>query len=78
MYKDNGISVVDTKIWGMVAVIQLTICLAYGVYQVVVLLEAVSGKLENPLQHEAGRWGAHVIRKQDKNLGGRWGVNWKF
>ncbi|KAK3089500.1 hypothetical protein FSP39_004108 [Pinctada imbricata] len=44
-----------SKIWNTVAVIHLTFCLSYAVYQVVLLMEAVSGRLENPLQHEEGR-----------------------
>lgn len=48
-------SAAESKYWNSAVVIHFTLCCAYGLYQIVLLLEIVSNKLQNPLQHEVGR-----------------------
>lgn len=45
----------ETKFWSSAMVIHFTLCCAYALYQIVLLLEAVGNRVENPLQHEEGR-----------------------
>ncbi|WAQ95519.1 TM220-like protein [Mya arenaria] len=46
----------DNTLWNSGLVVHLTLCCAYALYQVVLLLEALSGNFQqNPLGHEAGR-----------------------
>jgi hypothetical protein len=45
----------DNKVWGSVCAIHFALCLAYGIYQGSLLLEALGGQVKNPLQHEEGR-----------------------
>lgn len=45
----------ENKFWSSTMVIHFTLCCAYALYQIVLLLEAVGSKVENPLQHEEGR-----------------------
>lgn len=44
-----------SKVWNTVVTIHFTMCLAYAVYQVVLLFEAIKGELKNPLEQEEGR-----------------------
>ncbi|KAL4239438.1 hypothetical protein ACF0H5_000253 [Mactra antiquata] len=46
---------VDSVMWSSSTVIHFTLCCAYTFYQIVLLMEAIGNKMENPLQHEAGR-----------------------
>ncbi|XP_053391012.1 transmembrane protein 220-like isoform X2 [Mercenaria mercenaria] len=48
-------SFAETKFYESSTVIFFTLCCAYALYQIVLLLEAIGNRLENPLQHEAGR-----------------------
>ncbi|KAJ8319111.1 hypothetical protein KUTeg_004202 [Tegillarca granosa] len=45
----------DSAPWSLTSLLFVVFCLVYAVYQVVILIRAISGKLENPLQHEEGR-----------------------
>ncbi|XP_025096200.1 transmembrane protein 220-like isoform X2 [Pomacea canaliculata] len=45
----------ENRVWSTLAVIHFAFCLAYTVYQVVLLIEAITGELKNPLEHEEGR-----------------------
>ena len=39
----------------MTKILHFTLCLAYAVYQVVLLFEAIKGEIRNPLEQEEGR-----------------------
>lgn len=45
----------DSKLWNTVVTVHFTLCLAYAVYQVVLLFEAIKGEIRNPLEQEEGR-----------------------
>ncbi|XP_071106840.1 transmembrane protein 220-like [Haliotis cracherodii] len=48
-------SLSENKIVGWMSVVHFTLCLAYSGYQIITMIQVISGRIENPLQHEEGR-----------------------
>lgn len=50
------------------SVVHFTLCLAYSGYQIITMIQVISGRIENPLQHEEGRWAEHLNIYTDREI----------
>ncbi|KAL5018447.1 hypothetical protein ScPMuIL_004169 [Solemya velum] len=48
-------AIMETSLWNMLTGIFMGLCVAYLIYQVVIFIEVIVNKPENPLRHEEGR-----------------------